>query len=131
MKIQIYRGTWLVNEYEGPGEPGLNRVEWYLTERIPRTGEEKKEWDEWYAESEEEYFDYYDGHDHFGEPDEEVSVYGRPLEIWIHTLKEWRERDFKHVRTQPGEYTVRILVNGKELTGKVNVLQDYWYIKQW
>lgn len=131
VKVQIYRGSWLVNEYSGSGEPGLNSVEWYLTERTPRKEDEKKEWDEWYAEDEEEYFDYYDGHDHFGEPDEEVSVYGRSLEIWIHTLKEWRERDYQHVRAQPGEYTVKLLVNGKELTGKVNVLQDHAYVKQW
>ncbi len=51
--------------------------------------------------------------------------------IWIHTLKEWRERDYKHVRALPGEYTVKLLVNDKELTGKAVVMQDHWYIKQW
>lgn len=131
VKVQIYRDSLLINEYDGPGEPGLNSVQWYLTKRIPRTEEEKKDWDEWYAGEEEEFFDYYDGHDHFGEPDEEVSVYGRSLEIWIHTLKEWRERDYKHVRALPGEYTVKLLVNDKELTGKALVMQDHWYVKQW
>ncbi len=79
--------------------------------------------------TEEEYFDYYDGTDHFGEPDEEVSIYGRPLRIWIHSLPEWRERDYKHVRAKPGEYTVKVLVHGRELTGTALVLQDQWYDK--
>lgn len=127
VKVQIYRGTWLINEYTGSGNPGLNSVEWYLTERIPRTEDEKLRWDRWYARGEEEFFDYYDGHDFFGEADEEVSIYGRSLEIWIHTLKEWRERDYKHIRAKPGEYTVKLLVNGKEFTKKVLVLKDHWY----
>jgi len=127
VKVQIYRGDWLVNEYTGTGNKGLNSVQWYLTERIPRTGEEKERFDRWFEEDEEEFFDYYDGHDHFGEADEEVSIYGRSLEIWIHTLKEWREREYKHIRAKPGEYTVKLLVNGKELTGEALVFKDHWY----
>jgi hypothetical protein len=131
VKVQIYRGSWLVNEYVGSGDAGLNSVQWYLTERIPRTVEGKKDWEEWNSEvrTEEEYFDYYDGTDHFGEPDEEVSIYGRSMEIWIHSLPEWRERDYKHVRAKPGEYTVKVLVNGRELTGTALILQDQWYDK--
>ena len=129
--VQIYRGSWLVNEYTGSGAAGLNSVQWYLTERIPRTEEEKREWEEWDREVriEEEYFDYYDGTDHFGAADDEVSVYGRSMEIWIHPLPEWRERDYKHVRAKPGEYTVKVVVNGRELTGTALVLQDQWYDK--
>ena len=67
--------------------------------------------------------------DHFGQPDEEVSIYGRPLEIWIHPQPDWRERDYKHVRAKPGEYTVKVLVNGGVLTGTALVLQDQWYDK--
>ena len=127
VKVKIYRGTWLINEYTGSGNTGLNSVEWYLTERIPRTEDEKSRWDRWYARDEEEFFDYYDGHDFFGEADEEVSIFGRSLEIWIHTLKEWRERDYKHIREKPGEYTIKLLVNGKKFTKKVLVLKDHWY----
>ncbi len=131
--VQIYRGSWLVNEYSGSGNGGLNSVQWYLTERIPRTEEEKVQWDRSFerAQTEEEYFDYYDGTDHFGEPGEEVSIFGRSLEIWIHTLPEWRERDYKHIRAQPGEYIVKVLVNGHELTGTTVVLQDHWYDKRY
>ena len=127
--VQIYRGDWLVNEYSGSGEQGLNSVEWYLTERIPRTEEEKEGWARRYenVQTEEEYFDYYDGTDHFGGPDEEVSVYGRSLQIWIHSLPDWRERDYKHVRAKPGEYTVKLLVNGAELMDTAVLLQDHWY----
>jgi len=129
--VQIYRGSWLVNEYRGGTDAGLNSVQWYLTERIPRTEEEKRQWARWFERTEEEYFDYYDGTDHFGEPDEEVSIFGRSLEIWIHTLKEWRERDYKHIRAKPGEYNVKVLVNGRELSGTVVVLQDQWYDKRY
>lgn len=127
--VQIYRGNKLVNEYTGPGKAGLNSVEWYLTERIPRTDEEKLDWEEWNREvrSEEEYFDYYDGTDHFGAADSEVTMYGRPLGVWVHTLPDWRERDFKHIRAKPGIYTVKLRVEGKELSGEVNVLQDEWF----
>ena len=100
---------------------------------FPRTEEEKGQWDRSFerSQAEEEYFDYYDGTDHFGEPDEEVSIFGRSLEIWIHTLPEWRERDYKHIRAQPGEYIVKVLVNGHELTGTTVVLQDHWYDKRY
>ena len=129
--VQIYRGSWLVNEYRGSGGAGLNSVQWYLTERIPRSEEEREQWDRRRGRTEEEYFDYYDGTDHFGAPDEEVSVFGRSLEIWIHTLPEWRERDYKHIRARPGEYTVKVMVNGRELTGTAIVLQDQWYDKRY
>ncbi len=129
--VQIYRGSWLVNEYRGSSDAGLNSVQWYLTERIPRSEEEKQQWDRRRGRNEEEYFDYYDGTDHFGAPDEEVSVFGRSLEIWIHTLPEWRERDYKHIRARPGEYTVKVLVNGGELSGTAVVLQDQWYDKRY
>lgn len=127
VKVQVYRGMWLVNEYSGPKQAGLNSVEWYLTERIPRTEEEKTRFDRWFAEDDEEYFDYYDGHDHYAEADEEVTIYGRSLEIWIHNLKEWREREYKHIRAKPGEYTVKLLVNGEEIKKEVLVLKDHWY----
>ncbi len=129
IKVRIYRGDWLVNEYIGPGDQGLNSVQWYLTERIPRTVAEKREFDKWLAEEEEEYFDYYDGHDHFGQADEEVSIYGRSLEIWIHPLKEWREREYKHIRAKPGTYLIQLLVNGKILEKQALVLKDHWYDK--
>ncbi len=79
--VQIYRGSHLVNEYKGSGDPGLNSVEWHLTERIARTDEEKESTAQWIERTRNSqlFFDYYDGHDHFGEPSDEVSVTGRPL----------------------------------------------------
>lgn len=127
--LQVFRGEHLINEYQGPGEPGLNSVQWYLTERIPRTEEEKKEVARWIEETRNEqlFFDYYDGHDHFGEPDEEVSVTGRPLGVWLQAQPEWREVDFKHIRAKPGTYRIKLLADGKELTKPALVLRDYWY----
>jgi hypothetical protein len=40
-------------------------------------------------------------------------------------------RDYKHVRALPEEYTVRLLVDDRELTGKAVVMQDHWYVRQW
>ena len=129
--VQVYQGAHLINEYKGSGEPGLNRVEWYLTKRIPRTEEDKKQAARWIerTNTEELYFDYYDGHDHFEDPDEEVSVTGRSLGIWIQAHPEWREVDYKHVRAKPGEYRIKLLVNGKEFIKNAVVLKDHWYDK--
>ena len=131
--VQIYRGTHLVNEYEGSGDPGLNSVEWHLTERIPRTEEAKKEVAEWKVNTANAqlYFDYYEGHDHFGGPSDEVSVTGRPLGSWIQTLAEWREVDYKHIRAKPGEYVVKVIVNGSEYSTKALVLKDQWFDKMY
>lgn len=127
IKVQIYRGDWLINEYQGTGNMGLNSVQWYLTERVARTEKEKLSFDDWFSDDEEEFFDYYDGHDHYGDASEEVSIYGRSLEIWIHTHKNWREREYKHLRVKPGNYTVKLIVNGKEFKKDALVLKDHWY----
>ena len=133
VQVQVYRGKHLINEYQGPAEAGLNKVEWYLTERIPRTSKEKKQVGRWIEETktEELFFDYYDGHDHFGEPDEEVSVTGRPLRIWIQPQSDWREINYKHVRAKPGIYTIKLLSNGKELTKDAVLSKDHWYDKSY
>ncbi len=127
--IQVYRGSHLVNEFTGPGEVGLNTAQWYLTERVRRSAEEVEDWTDWDrgVRTEEEYFDYYDGTDHFGPADSEVSVFGRPLAVWVHTLPEWRERDYKHIRATPGQYTVKLTAGGVELSRQVMVLQDEWF----
>lgn len=129
--VQVFRGGELINEYLGPGDSGLNSVEWYLTKRIPRTEAEKKRVARWIerTKTEELYFDYYDGHDHFGAPDEEVSVTGLPLGIWTQAKPEWREKDFKHIRAKPGEYLIKLLVKGREFVKSALVLKDHWYDK--
>ena len=129
VQIQIYRGEHLINEYLGPARAGLNHVEWYLTERIPRTKKERKKVEKWIEETktEELFFDYYDGHDHFGEPDDEVSVTGRPLNIWIQPQSDWREINYKHIRVKPGRYKIKLLSGGKELTKEAMVIKDHWY----
>jgi photosystem II stability/assembly factor-like uncharacterized protein len=127
--VQIFRGSLLINEYEGSGDMGLNSVEWHLTERIPRTDTEKEDAARGIERTRNEqlFFDYYDGHDYFGEPDEEVSVTGRSLEIWIQPQPEWWDVDYKHIRAKPGEYTVKLIVNGEEYSKKALVLKDQWY----
>jgi len=133
VQVQIYCGSHLINAYKGSGDPGLNSVEWHLTERIPRTDEEKKNAARRIerTRTSQLFFDYYDNHDHFGEPDEEVSVTGRPMGTWIQTQPEWLEVDYKHVRAKPGEYTVKLIVNRKEYSKKALVFKDQWYDKRY
>ena len=131
--VRIYRGPLLVNEYKGSGDPGLNSVEWHLTERIERTDEEKESAAQRIERTKNSalFFDYYDNHDHFGEPDDEVSVTGRPLGTWIQSLPEWREVDYKHLRAKPGDYIVKLIVNGNEYSTKAVVLKDQWFDKMY
>ena len=131
--VRIYRGPLLVNEYKGLGDPGLNSVEWHLTERIERTDEEKESAAQRIERTKNSalFFDYYDNHDHFGEPDDEVSVTGRPLGTWIQSLPEWREVDYKHLRAKPGDYIVKLIVNGNEYSTKAVVLKDQWFDKMY
>ncbi len=42
VKLQIFRGSMLIHEIDGPGEAGLNSVLWDMTARRARTEEEKK-----------------------------------------------------------------------------------------
>ena len=79
-----------------------------------------------------EYTDFFERiHDHFGEPDDEVSVTGRPLGTWIQSLPEWREVDYKHLRAKPGDYIVKLIVNGNEYSTKAVVLKDQWFDKMY
>jgi hypothetical protein len=42
VKISIYQGKMLINEIEGKGDAGINKILWNMTKRRERTEEEKK-----------------------------------------------------------------------------------------
>ncbi len=43
VKVQVYKGTLMLNEIKGTDTPGLNSVQWTLTGRRERTAEEAKQ----------------------------------------------------------------------------------------
>ena len=53
-----------------------------------------------------EFFDYYDTVDFFGDADDEVDKFGRSLRTRVHRTPGIREREYILNRVQPGEYTI-------------------------
>ena len=129
VSIRIYDGTRVINELSGSGAVGLNTVEWGMTKRRQRTPEEIERWDEWNKEAkdETEFFDYYDTVDYYGDPDEEVDKWGRSLETRVHSEAGITEREYAYFRVPPGEYTVKLVVSDRVLTGEARILKDHWY----
>lgn len=127
--IRVRQGEELLWESAGPGLAGLNRVEWGLASRRPRTPEEIEEWEreqEWLAEDV-EFFDYYDTVEGFPEPGEEVDPRGRSLRTRVHRPPDATERDWYYARVPPGEYRVTLEVEGVVLERPIEVLADVWY----
>jgi hypothetical protein len=130
ISIEVYDGDRLINELTGPGVVGLNRVEWGMTRREPRTEEERARWDEQqqYREEDQEFFDYYDTVDFFGPADEEVTMDGHSMRTRVHDPGP-TERDFKHFRVVPGEYTIVLTVGDLVIKRTARILADQWYDK--
>jgi photosystem II stability/assembly factor-like uncharacterized protein len=131
IKVRVYQGTRLLHECTGLGEAGLNSVEWGMTWRKKRTEEDIKRWDRRHqsAEGEEEFFDYYDTVDWFGDQDEEVSKTGLSLRTRVHMRPDVLEREHAYFRVQPGEYSIVLQAKGRILTRKAIILKDHWYDK--
>jgi hypothetical protein len=131
--FQVYDGSALINELQGPGNIGFNRVVWGMTKRgRKRTAEEIARYDRRVAEDETEpFYDYYDTVDYFGDPDEEVDKRGLSLRTRVARAPGTRNREYVFKRVQPGEYTVRFITGDKVLTKKSVILQDYWYEKNY
>ena len=131
VKISVYDGSILINELVGPGEAGLNSVEWGMTKRgRKRTPEEIASWDEQVAKGEKEpFYDYYDTNEHYGEADEEVGRTGLSLRTRVAWEPGMRGREYVFKRVQPGEYTIKLAVGDNILKGKSVIFPDYWYDK--
>jgi hypothetical protein len=131
VKIAVYDGSIQINELIGPGEAGLNTVEWGMTKRgRKRTPEEIARWDEQVAKGEKEpFYDYYDTNEHYGEADGEVGRFGLSLRTRVAWEPGMRGREYIFKRVQPGEYTIKLAVGDNILKGKSIILQDFWYEK--
>ena len=90
-----------------------------------------EEWDrrQQSLKEEEEFFDYYDTVDYYGEDDEEVDKWGRSLRTRVHPQPGITERGYAYYRVPPGEYVVTLSVGNEVLTRKALVLKDHWYDK--
>jgi hypothetical protein len=128
VSVQVYDGEKLINELTGPGAAGLNRVEWGMTRREPRPEEERARWDrrQQYGDEDQEFYDYYDTVDFYGPADEEVTMDGRSMRTRVHDPGP-TERDFKHFRVPPGEYTVVLTVGDLAMKRTARVLADQWF----
>ena len=88
VQITIFDGTKAINQMTGPGTAGLNRVQWVMTERTPRSAEGIARWDRRFGpdadDDDEEFFDYYDTVEYYGEVDEEVSSNGLSRRTRVH-----------------------------------------------
>ncbi len=129
--ISIYQGSTLLNEFAGLSDAGLNNVEWGMTKRKrKRTDEEIAIYDRRLARgSGNEFFDYYDTVDFFGDADDEVDKFGRSLRTRVHRNPEIRDREYVLNRVQPGEYTIILSASGMELSKQSLILKDHWYDK--
>ena len=129
VKFTVFDGTRPIFEFLGPNKPGLNRAEWGMTWRRKRTKEEIARWDRWqkFAGEDEEFFDYYDTVDWYGEPDEEVDKRGRSLQTRVHHPPGLTDRLYAHFRVKPGKYSIIMEVSGQVQKGRILILQDRWY----
>ena len=133
VKISVYDGSIQINELAGPGEAGLNSVEWGMTKwGRKKSPEEIARWDEQVAKGEKEpFYDYYDTNEHYGEADEEVGRTGLSLRTRVAWEPGMRGREYVLKRVQPGEYTIELTVGDKVLKRKSVIFQDFWYDKQY
>ena len=131
VKLSIYNGAILINEFEGVGNVGINSVMWGMTRRgRKKTPEEVARWDEQMRYGEPEpFYDYYDTNEFFGAADEEVGRTGLSLRTRVQGRPGMRGRDYVLHRVQPGEYRVELEARGTVLTQPSLILQDFWYDK--
>ena len=131
VKFVVYDKNRVIDEFSGSKASGLNRVEWGMTWRRKRTQEEIARWERWqkFMEEDEEFFDYYDTVEWYGDPDEEVDKWGRSLQTRVHQPPGLMDRLYAYYRVKPGEYTIALMADGKVLKRKAVILQDHWFDK--
>jgi len=109
--VSVYRGERLLREIRGSGSAGLNGVEWRMDTLRERTEEEKDQWKqsyEWFLVQPYTKFQQVAYHDVAFDPD---------------------NPDYIGTQLPPGEYTVKLTVNGRESTRKAEILKDHWFVK--
>lgn len=130
VKVQVYAGSVMINEISGTPNAGLNSVRWYMTKRRKRTPAEQERFERRlpFLEEEEDFYDYYDTVDFHLDPEDEVNALGQSLRSRV-AYRGPFDKEWLYQRVQPGTYTVKLIVDGLELTEDVRILQDHWYDK--
>jgi hypothetical protein len=100
VKVQVFNGNLLINELNGPSNPGLNTVVWPMTGRRERTPEEKKALQERLQRA------------------REMGYMGRMGGADI---------NYASFPVSDGDYRFVLVVDGKSFTGSASILKDYWY----
>jgi len=133
VKITVYDGARILQEIIGPNNPGFNRVIWPFTWKRKRTAEEKEMFKEtrgipYDSEAEwgQEYFDYYDQLEWYGNENTEVGINGQSLMTRRHIHNWETDPNYKYTRVRPGIYTIMLTAGDEILKKKVLVLKDYW-----
>jgi photosystem II stability/assembly factor-like uncharacterized protein len=129
VRIAIYDGDDRIIELPGTNEPGLNKVQWFMTRTEPRESQDQNEWTRQQEEiaAEGEYFDYYDIIELFPEPGAEVDRFGRSLETRVHPEPGRTSREIRYYRVPPGKYRIELQTEKKTLSTDAQVLADDWY----
>ncbi len=99
VKIQVFKGRFLVNEINGTGNPGLNSAVWNMTGRRERTAEEKKSIQEQMKRAQERGYG---------------GRFGGDL-------------NYASFPAAEGEYSFVLAVDGKTYTASASILKDEWY----
>ncbi len=100
VKIGVYKGSLLIDEIEGSGDPGIHKVYWNMNWRRERTEEEKQE--------ARERMERFAGRGRRGMIDPDYIFSPAPL----------------------GEYHFVLTAGGKKLIGTASILQDHWFMKK-
>ena len=129
VRIRIDDDDGIVHELTGPGEEGLNSVEWGMIRSLPRPPEQQAEWDEGQKmlAEEVEFFDYYDTVEIPVEDDEEVDRWGRSLRTRVHPTRGLTDREVRYLRVAPGSYRVSLIVGDEVRERTAVILEDRWY----
>jgi len=111
VSIAVYQKDRLIREISGPGNAGLNRVEWQMNTWRERTEEEKEQWKgsyDWFM----------------------MEPYTKFQQVAYHNVEFYHDSP-NHIGKQvsPGEYTVKLTVGDKELSRSAVIMEDEWYVK--
>jgi photosystem II stability/assembly factor-like uncharacterized protein len=97
VKVSIYSGNRLINEYTGPNEPGIQKVVWDMTVRRKRTEEEKK------------------------------AVEERLRRFSAFGFRGRENPDYDFTPAPWGDYRFVLQAGTQSLEGLASILRDYWY----
>jgi len=109
--IDVFQGERKIRTLKGPGTAGLNQVEWRMNILRELTAEEKEQFQEeleWYL----------------------IEPYTKFQQVAYHDVSfDPNDPDHLGVQVSPGEYAVKLDVNGKAMSRNAVILKDHWFIK--